>query len=373
MKMNVRIIFVLVLFLMILGAFLVFSASGTYSEVKFNNLYFLFKSHLWKVIGAVAAIILVSMIPYEKYKKFSKIMLIAITGVLLLTFILAPQLKGASRWIDIGFFQFQPSELAKLILIIHLAAFIERKGELIKDFKNGYRFALVWMIILSGLVLVQPNLSTSMIIVLISITMLFAAGARIKHLSATFSAIAITAFVMMILFSHSRERVMGYANSILSGGEPNTQVLQAKIALGSGGLLGVGLGHSRQSDLFLPESYSDFIFSVLGEELGLAGAALVLFAYFIIFFVGILISKKAKDEFGQMLGFGISFNIIIGAFINAAVVMGLLPTTGITLPFISFGGTSIIIFGVSIGILINIAKQTAKYSQINPELINEQP
>ena len=152
---------------------------------------------------------------------------------------------------------------------------------------------------------------------------------------------------------------------VLSTSPP--KVLQAKIGLGSGGLFGVGIGQSRQSDLFLPESYGDFIFSVLGEQFGFLGTVLVLSLFFALFIIGVIISKLAKDEYGQLLGFAISFNIIMSAFINAGVVTGLLPTTGITLPFISFGGTSIILFCASVGILMNIAHQTKKRSENSDE------
>jgi cell division protein FtsW len=150
----------------------------------------------------------------------------------------------------------------------------------------------------------------------------------------------------------------------MSGGDINIQVKQAKIALGSGGLLGVGLGHSRQSDLFLPESYGDFIFSIFGEELGFAGAVILLFVFLLLFATCLVVAKKAQDPFGKLLVLGLGFNIIISAFINAAVVTGLIPTTGITLPFISFGGTSIILFAVSIGIIINVGRQTVKTTEL---------
>lgn len=147
---------------------------------------------------------------------------------------------------------------------------------------------------------------------------------------------------------------------MVTGSDINIQVKQAKIALGSGGLTGLGLGQSRQSDLFLPESFGDFIFSILGEELGFIGAASVLICYLLLFVFCLIIAKKSQDRFGQLLVFGLSFNIIISAMINAGVVTGLLPTTGITLPFISFGGTSIIILGISVGIIINVARVTLK-------------
>jgi len=358
MKNLVRIILTLVIILTVFGAVMVFTASSTYSAEKFNSIYYLFKSHLWKVIGALTALVIVSMIPYEVYKKHSKYMLLGTILILVLTFFFAQKFKGASRWIDLGLIRFQPSELAKLVLIIHLAAFIERKGELIQDYKKGFRLALVWIIIVCGLIFIQPNASTSMIIALIAFSILFVGGARIKHIFFTAGTAVVTGLGALMLYPHSRSRILSFFDSFKSGGEPNIQVMQAKIGLGSGGFFGVGIGHSRQSDLFLPESYGDFIFSILGEETGFIGTFIVLFIYLALFFIGLIIAKKAPDTFGQLLGFGFSFNIIINAFINAGVVTGLLPTTGITLPFISFGGTSIILFSMSIGVLVNIAKQT---------------
>jgi cell division protein FtsW len=203
-----------------------------------------------------------------------------------------------------------------------------------------------------------------MIIVLTSFTLLYVGGARFKHIAFTLGGAATVGFTMMMLFAHSRERILGFVNSLFNGESMNLQVFQAKVALGSGGLIGKGMGNSRQSDLFLPESYGDFIFSILGEEYGFVGAILTLMVYLAIFLAGLIIAKKATDKFGQLLAFGLSFNIIISAFINAGVVSGLLPTTGITLPFISFGGTSIIMFGMSVGIILSIAYETIRKREL---------
>lgn len=369
MKILMRSLMFIVLSLMLLGAVLVFTASSTYSELKFDNIYFLFKAHIGKIIAALGAGIIFSIIPYEKYKEYSKPMLFVVIAILILTVLLAPKFKGAARWIDLGIVRFQPSEIAKLVLFMHLAGMIERKGKLLRDFKHGFQYTLVWIFLVAGLVLIQPNLSTSMIIVFTSFTLLYIGGSRLRHIFATLGAVSIVGGTAMMLFSHSRQRVMGFIESINSNAEPNIQVLQAKIGLGSGGLFGVGIGRSRQSDLFLPEAYGDFIFSVLGEQFGLLGTVLVLSLFFALFIIGIIISKRAKDEYGQLLGFAISFNIIMSAFINAAVVTGLLPTTGITLPFISFGGTSIILFCASVGILMNIAHQTKKTNEIRMKAV----
>ncbi len=360
MKILVRILISIVLSLMVIGAILVFTASGTYSEVRFDNIYFLFKSHISKMVLAIMIGIIFSIIPYQYYRKYSKQVLLGVILILVLTVLFAPKFKGAARWIDLGIIRFQPSELAKLVLFMHLAGMIERKGKLIEDFQNGFKYTLIWIFAVAGLVVIQPNISTAMIIVFSSFALLFIGGSKFKHIAATLGIASIAGAGIMMLFSHSRQRILGYIESLSGNSEPNIQVLQAKIGLGSGGIIGIGIGQSRQSDLFLPESYGDFIFSILGEQFGLLGTSLVLSLFFVLFVAGILIAKKSDDQYGQLLGFAISFNIILSAFINAGVVTGLMPTTGITLPFISFGGTSIILFSASIGILINIANQGNK-------------
>lgn len=365
MKGYVKILIVLVVALMLLGSIIVFTASGTYSLNKFNNLYHLFKSHFWKVLVAFVALVGFAHLPYDFYRRHSKKLLFGIIGVLILTLIFAPKVKGASRWIDIfGVFQFQPSEAAKIILIMHLAMLIEKKGELLKDFKNGFIYMLFWISVISGLVILQPNVSTSIIIGITGIAILFVGGARLKHIMFTFATAGGFASLFIMIFPHARERVVTYIQSLINGGDINIQVRQAKIALGSGGWTGLGIGHSRQSDLFLPESYGDFIFSILGEETGFVGSVSVLFLYLVLFAICLVIAKKSQDKFGQLLVFGLGFNILLSALINAGVVTGLLPTTGITLPFISFGGTSIILFGVSIGIIVNVARETLQTEEL---------
>lgn len=358
MKNHSKILLSLVSVLVVLGVILVLSASSTYSALKFDSFSSLFNNHLIKVVFAIAVMIIFAKIPYQYYKKYSKKITIGIILVLFFTFLLAAKVKGAGRWINLSLFTIQPSEVAKIVLLVHLAYLIEKKGNLIKDFKQGFIYPVVWVFITAGLVLVQPNLSTSIVIVVTSFTVMYVGGAKLKHILSTLGFASVFGIAAMMIFPHSRERILTYFNAIFGTGEINVQVAQAKIALGSGGLTGVGLGHSRQADLFLPEAYGDFIFSILGEEMGFVGAFLVLFIYLTIFFVGIVIAKKAKDDFGQLLAFGLSFNIVISAFINAAVVIGLLPTTGITLPFISYGGTSITFMCASIGIILNIAKQS---------------
>lgn len=341
--------------LILIGLIIVMSASSTYSSLKFDSAFHLFQSHLFRAGFGLLMMGVFCIIPYETYKSLSKIALIAITVVLIYTLLFAPQVKGAGRWLNLGFITIQPADIARLLLIIHLANLISLKQDDIGDFKNGFMYLLIWVLIIAGLIFLQPNVSNAVLVVVVSLTMLYVGGAKFKHIFASsFSLMLIGGSVAMI-FSHSRARILGFINSFSNGGDINMQVKQAIYGLGSGGILGVGIGNSKQNNLFLPEAYGDFIFAILGEETGFIGVMTVLVFYLILFVAGILIAKKTKDKFGQMLAFGISFSIIINAFVNAAVATGLFPTTGLPLPFISYGGTSIIFVSASIGILLNIA------------------
>jgi cell division protein FtsW len=341
--------------MMLLGTIIVMSASSTYSVFKFDSLFHLSNSHLIKVVIGLLLIVVFSAIPYEFYKKYSKLAIISMVFLLVITLIFAPNIKGAGRWINLGVISFQPADVAKLILIIHLAVLIEAKNELISNFKQGYLYLFIWILLISGLILIQPNISNGLLVLATSLAILFVGGAKIKHILSSFLFCVFFGGIIAMLFTHSRNRIMTFITSLNTGGDINIQVKQAILGLGSGGLLGVGIGHSRQSNLFLPEAYGDFIFAILGEEMGFIGTIILLICFLTLFIAGLLIAKKTKDKFGQLLAFGIIFSIIMYAFVNVAVSIGLVPTTGIPLPFISYGGTSLIFMCISIGILINIA------------------
>jgi cell division protein FtsW len=341
--------------LILIGLIIVMSASNTYSASKFESSFHLFNSHLTRVVIGLLMMAVFSFIPYEWYKKYSKLTILGVVLLLIVTLIFAAQVKGAGRWLNLGIITIQPADIAKLVLIVHLAYLLEKKKENILDFKNGFMYLFIWVIMVAGLIFIQPNVSTAILIIIISLTMLYVGGARLKHIFLSSISLMIVAGSFAMILQHSRKRIFGFISSFSDGGTINHQLKQGILSLGSGGIFGVGIGNSRQSNLFLPEAYGDFIFAILGEETGFIGVVVVLLFYMVLFVAGILIAKKAKDKFGQMLAFGISFSIIVYAFINAAVATGLFPTTGLALPFISYGGTSIIFLCASIGILMNIA------------------
>jgi cell division protein FtsW len=341
--------------LMLLGLTMVMSASSTYSVFKFDSVFYLFNSHLFKVVLGIGAIIIFALIPYEYYKRLSKPSIIITTVLLVFTLIFAHDIKGAGRWMNFGFFSIQPADIAKLILIIHLAVLLEAKANVIDNYRDGFIYFFIWIIVISGLIMLQPNISSGIMVIFISLVLIYAGGAKFRHILVS---MAISGFVIgaaAMIFPHSRARIFSYVNSFTSGGDLNFQVKQALYSLGSGGIFGVGIGNSMQSNLFLPEAYGDFIFAILGEEFGLIGAITVLIAYLVLLVCGILVAKKTKDQFGQLLAFGITISIVFYAFVNVAVTTGVLPTTGLPLPFISYGGTSLIFLCISVGILINIA------------------
>jgi len=341
--------------LMLLGLTMVMSASSTYSVFKFDNVFYLFNSHLFKVFLGIGAIILFAFIPYEYYRRLSKPVIIVTTILLIVTLFFAPDIKGAGRWLNLGIFSIQPADIAKLVLIIHLAVLLEAKANLIDNYKNGFMYFFIWILLISGLIMLQPNISSGIMLIFISLTVIYAGGAKFKHIFVSMIISGLVIGTAAMIFPHSRSRIFSYVSSFSGGGDLNFQVKQALYSLGSGGIFGVGIGNSMQSNLFLPEAYGDFIFAILGEEFGLIGSIAVLLAYLVFMVCGILVAKKSKDMFGQLLAFGITISIVLYAFVNVAVTTGVFPTTGLPLPFISYGGTSLIFLCISVGILINIA------------------
>lgn len=341
--------------LMLLGLIIVMSASSTYSVFKFDSVFYLFNSHLFKVFIGIGAIILFSFIPYDLYRSLSKPAIILTTILLIATLLFAPNIKGAGRWLNLGLFSLQPADIAKLVLIIHLSVLLEDKANVIDNYRHGFLYLFIWIMIISGLILLQPSISNGIMLIVITLTLIYAGGAKFKHILVSILISGLVIGTVAMIFPHSRSRILSYISSIINGGDLNFQVKQALYSLGSGGIFGVGIGNSMQSNLFLPEAYGDFIFAILGEELGLIGSITVLVAYLILFIAGIMVAKKAKDRFGQLLAFGITISIVLDAFVNVAVTTGILPTTGLPLPFISYGGTSLIFLSISVGILINIA------------------
>ncbi len=367
-----------VLLLLAFGVLVVYTASSTWAAKKFEDSEHLLNLHIWKVLIAVIVIFIGMNIDYKKYQKYTKPILLVAIGLLLTLLVLKYEVKGAYRFLDFGIGVFQPSEFAKFALVLHLSALIAAKGEEILNFKNGYMTLLFWIIIVASLIMVQPNFSMGAMILLTGFIIMYLSGVRLKHLVLTL--VATIPFVVSYLFlaKYRANRIGLYLNNfealikidiesiktvihdaiIKSSQSPLGQSWQGILAFGNGGLLGVGIGNSRQRDFFVPEAHGDFIFSIVGEEYGLIGTLLLMILFIVILLRGYKIAKNTQDVFGKYLALSITLLITSFAFVNAGVTLGILPVTGLPMPFVSYGGSSIIVSAYAIGVLLNISKQT---------------
>ncbi len=354
--------------LMLFSIAFVYSASASIAEYRFGDYDKLFINHTIRVMIGLLALIFFMKIDYHVWMRYSKPIMFAALIPLVLVFLISSPINGAYRWIYIGPVNFQPSELAKFALVIHFAALLTQRQEVIKDFKLGLLPLLIWSFIVCLLIALQPNFSSAMVIFIISIAMMFVGNANGKHLSV----IGIIAFIGLVGYAVSAayrmQRIINYVGMASGSSDISDaafQSQQAIIAFGSGGIFGLGPGQSRQSLLFLPEAYGDFIFSIIGEEYGFIGTVLIIIVFIIMAWRGIKIARNAPDNFGYFLAFGIIFTFILYAFVSAAVNTGLLPTTGLPMPFVSYGGTAIIFYCVAMGILLNISSHSVKGNNTN--------
>jgi cell division protein FtsW len=301
---------------------------------------------------------LTSRIDYQLWKRLSIPILIGL--VVLLVMVLIPSLgvaaKGARRWLRWGLISIQPAEMVKLALVVYLAAYLAKKADKLTSFRTGLLPLLIVVGVLSGLVLLEPDLGTVVVMGLVTVCLLFLGGARIHHLLGLgFCAIPVV-LILVLGSSYRRQRLMTFLAPWKDAADAGFQITQSFLAFGSGGPFGVGLGEGKQKLFFLPEAHTDFVLALVGEELGLAGTAsvIVLFALFV--WRGFQIASRARMPFGKYLGLGITLLIGIQALVNAAVVTGLLPTKGLTLPFVSYGGSSLVVSFVGVGMLLSISR-----------------
>jgi cell division protein FtsW len=322
-----------------------------------DSMFFLKKELMAGVVGVIAMAVAMS-VDYHKIKKYTAIIMIATIPILLAVF-LFPGTNGAQRWINLGPLSFQPSELAKYVVVLFLARSLEVKGEGVKDFKTGIVPYLATSGFYAAIVLAEKNLSIASVIMIVTFLVLFAAGGRIKHLFGIVApALVAAAVAFTVLEPYRMKRLMSFTNPWKDPIGDGYQLIQSFYALGAGGVTGLGLGQSRQKTLYMPEPHNDFIFSIIGEELGLIGCVCIILLFVIFVWRGISVAMKARDTYGTLLAIGITGVVAVQSLINIAVVTGSMPVTGVPLPFISYGGTSLVINMTAIGILLNISRQT---------------
>jgi len=363
MVRNIRInLFSVTVILMCVGIVMIYSSSSIYALERYKDGLFFLKRHLiFMLIGAILTFIFM-VVDYRKLRKIARPLLVISLVLLVLVLIpgLGREVSGARRWFRFKLLSFQPSELANLAIIIYIADFISRKGNLIKTFLKGFLPPMCFLGLTAVLILMQPDLGTTLALGFVVLIMLFVAGVRPAYILSLILGSLPLLYVLIFSVPYRRARVLAFINPWLDPRGSGFQIIQSQIALGSGGIFGVGLGHSNQKLFYLPAAHTDFIFSIIGEELGLLGTIGVIVLFIIFIQQGIKIIKNAPDRFGYFLSLGLVLMVSFRAIINIGVSCGLLPTKGLPLPFISYGGSSFIFDMVSVGILVNIAR-TGEY------------
>jgi len=342
-----------------LGVVMVFSSSSIMAIRDYgDSLFFLKRQGAYAIVG-FAAMALMMRIDLNVLRKAAW----PVLGVcaLLLIAVLIPgvgkKVGGAARWIRVGGLTFQPAEFVKIGLVLFMAHSLARKQDKVKSFRFGFLPYMLILAVLLGLVLAQPDLGSALTLGVVAVTMLLVAGTRLKYLAGIALISLPFLYFMVMNVDYRRRRIMAFLDPWGDPSDTGFQIIQSWIAFGSGGAFGQGLGESKQKLFYLPEAHTDFIFSVIGEELGFIGVIVIAAMFMLLILRGMKTALNAPNEFSCFLAFGVTLLIGLQAFVNMAVVMGMVPTKGLALPFISYGGTSLVTTLTAIGILLNVSRQ----------------
>lgn len=351
-------LFIITAILVAMGIVAIYTSSAIYAhEIYGDSTYFL-KRHLVFLGIGLMMMTLTLAVPYGRLRRIAKPLLCGIL-VLLVLVLLPPfgrEIGGAHRWFRIGPFGFQPSEAAEIVFLIYLADLLARKKNNLYDFREGVLPGLLVLGLFVGLIFLQPDFGTAMAIATVALFMFSLAGVKMRYLSVTMASFLPISFLYIALKPHALRRILAFLapeNDPLGAG---FQIIQSYVALGSGGLFGVGLGQSKQKLFYLPAAHTDFIFSIIGEELGLLGTGTILLLFFLFTWNCYQILRRVQDRFGRLLGFGIASLFTLEALVNMGVACGLLPTKGLPLPFVSYGGSALIFNLIGVGLLLNISR-----------------
>ena len=352
-------LFIVTLLLVFIGLVMVFSASAVMAKERFGSAYtFLFKQMMWAAAGLIAMLIAMN-VDYRRYKHPAVVFsLLGVTLILLVAVFFLDRSHNTHRWIRLGIMSFQPSELAKPALILFLAYFLENRTKSMDDWRQTLLPAAIPIVVCSGLILKQPDLGTSVVCLAISAIILFVAGMRLRYLA--YGALAAMPVLYMTIFrvKWRYERILAFLDPWKDPQGRGFHIIQSLIAVGTGGFSGQGLMEGKQKLFYLPEPHTDFIFSVIAEELGLLGALAVVTLFGIFLYRGMRAALSTEDIFARFLATGITSMIVVQAVFNISVVLGLMPTKGIPLPFISYGGSSLFVMLACVGVLLNITQST---------------
>ena len=351
-----------VLFLVGIGIVMVYSASSALAIKKFGSDYFFLKKQALFAFAGVVVLVVSRHFPYRYYRILAYPLLglsLVLLAVIQFTN-LGLSVGGSIRWLQLGSFSFQPSELARIALVIYLAYSMEKKREKIKNFSIGFIPHVMVLGVFVVLIFMQPDFGSVVILGALTWIMLFIGGVRFSQLFASLLVILPVGYLFLINAEYRVKRILGFLNPWEYPADEGYQMVHSLMAFGTGGLWGTGIGKGYQKLFYLPEPHTDFIFSVIGEELGLLGVLIIIGLYAWIVMRGIAIARKAQDLFGAYLAVGLTVAMGLQIVVNMGVALGLLPTKGLTLPLLSYGGTSLLINMASIGILMNISASKTK-------------
>ena len=352
-------ILIITFILVAAGLIMIYSTSAIFADDRFGDQYYFLKRQLiWAGIG-VFMMAIGCFLRLELLQKLAKPFLL-VTGLSLVLVLfpgLGTEIGGARRWLRFGMFSFQPAEMAKLALIIYSASFLSRKMEVLNNFREGVLPLLITLGVVMILILKQPDLGTAVLIGSIVLIMMFIAGVPLRYLVILALGTAPVFALMIFKVGYRWRRILVFLNPWKDPGNTGYQITQSFIALGSGGVIGKGLGQSVQKLYYLPESFTDFIFSIIGEETGFAGTLCILLLVAAFVCYGVKISRSTSNPFAYLLGMGLTVMIGMQAVIHMGVVTGCLPTKGLPLPFISFGGSSLVVSMTAVGLLVNISRK----------------
>jgi cell division protein FtsW len=353
-----RWLFTVTMLLVFVGLVMVFSASAVMARERFGSPYaFLLKQLIWASAGLVAMVVAMQ-VDYRRYKHPALVFsFLGITTLLLISVFFLDRSHNTHRWFRVGAFSFQPSELAKPVLILFLAYFLEARTKSMDDWRNTLAPAAAPVLVLLGLIVLQPDLGTAIACAGIAACILYVAGMRLRYFAYAFGASLVPLYFLIFHVSWRRDRILAFLNPYADRQKTGFHIIQSLIAVGTGGITGTGLMEGKQKLFYLPEPHTDFIFAVTAEELGLLGALFVVTLFAIFLWRGMRVSWRTEDIFGRYLAVGITSMVVLQAFINISVVLGMMPTKGIPLPLVSYGGSSIFVTLACVGVLLNITKQ----------------
>lgn len=350
-----------IILLLGIGLVMLLSASSPSALADTGDSYYYFKRQLIFAILGVVAMFAISKIDYRFYQKFYIHSYVISIILLVAVLLVGREINGAQRWIYLTeTFSFQPSEMVKFLIIVFYAGILVKNRDDLPKFKNGFLKHFFWVLPIIGLLLLQPHFSASVVILGIVVVMMLVAGCKFRHFLTTGSILIPIVIVLVVLEPYRLQRVLTFLDPWQDATGDGWQVIQSLYAIGSGGLFGVGLGDSTQKYLYIPEPHNDFIFSIIGEELGFLGCVLIILLFAVFIWRGILIAMKSPDMFGSLMAIGITALIAIQVIINIAVVTSSMPATGMPLPFFSYGGTALFIILCEMGVLLNISRASAK-------------